>query len=205
MKKSIALLTEFSQDQEIVSAYTSPLHKSPDGKELEFKTEQNRSVTLGLAVKPLGEVSQVTYFDEETQVSLKNIQEFSKLGNGQIVCQEAQILGHIYLILFSEIHDSKIVMNPRKNDVADKSWNSGIKPTFSNQSKVLQKIKQVLYNSKNAPMNFSASKLKTISALVSQLLAYEPKQNQLECIRILTYKLQEILNFLPLPPIKKHQ
>ena len=39
MKKSIALLTEFSQDQEIVSAYTSPLHKSPECKELEFKTE----------------------------------------------------------------------------------------------------------------------------------------------------------------------
>ena len=43
-------------------------------------------MTLGLAVKPLGEVSQVTYFDEETQVSLKNIQEFSKLGNDRIVC-----------------------------------------------------------------------------------------------------------------------
>ena len=51
-------------------------------------------------------------------------------------------------------------------------------------------------------MNFKTAKLKTVAALTSELLAYDPKQNSLECIRILTYKLEEILDFLPLPLIK---
>ena len=193
-------LTECSEEQKVVSAYTSPLHSSP-GHELDFKMVQNRSVTLGLAVKPLGEVSQVAYSDAETQVTLKHIQDFSKLGNRQLACQEAQLLGHIYLILFSEVHDSKIVMNPRKSDVADHSWNSGIKPTFSNQSKVLQRIKQVVFISRNAPGSFSAAKLKTVATLFSKLRATDSKESTYECIRVLSLKLEEILSMLPLPDI----
>ena len=81
--------------------------------------------------------------------------------------QEALLIGHIYLILFSELHASGVLLRTDKSDVVDFAWHSGILPVFSNVSKIIQKIKQVTFNSLHAPEKFSPKKLKTIAKLLS--------------------------------------
>ena len=77
------------------------------------------------------------------------------------------LIGHIYLILFSELHASGVLLRTDKSDVVDFAWHSGILPVFSNVSKASAKIKQVTFNSLNAPEKFSPKKLKTIAKLLS--------------------------------------
>ena len=89
------------------------------------------------------------YSLEPPPLTAKLLKDFVKLEShpNKNMRQLMITTAHVLLLIISDLDTNLVRLKTNKSDLADKQWLSGIKPAFSNASKIINLCKQAKFNS----------------------------------------------------------